>query len=63
MTILQILAISLVACIASSIALIVWFFYERDKYRQRNDFDGVDLSDKQLDQLVKQFADKQRKWG
>ena len=63
MTILQILSIALVACIVCSIILLVWFFYERDKYRQRNDFDGVEFNDKQLDELVKQFSNKQRKWG
>ncbi|ACG60335.1 hypothetical protein phiPLPE_13 [Iodobacter phage PhiPLPE] len=62
MTILQIMAIALAVCIGCSIVLVVWFFYERAKYRERNDFDGVDLSDKQLDQLVKQFAEEQR-WG
>lgn len=62
MIILKILGISLAVIIAISIILLVWFFYEWAKHRRRNDFDGVELSDKQLDKLVKQFADKQ-KWG
>lgn len=63
MTILQILAISLVVLLACSFILIVWFFYERNRHRKECDITYKDLTNEQLDELVKKFADNQNKWG
>lgn len=60
MIILKILSIALVVVVAISLIVLVWFFYELTKYRQSKDFDSADWSDKQLDQLVKRFANKQK---